>query len=149
MGGNRCTIAARMAGGAIGTIEASRFATGTMDDLKLQIYGENGALRFNLMDPGYLEFFDEKNSGGDYGGSRGWQRIETAGFYPGAMTPPARAPIGWIRAHAENQYQFLKAVHEGRNPSPGIRDGLRTQLVIDAVERSHAEKGAWTAVEQE
>lgn len=142
-------FSARMANGAIGTVEASRFATGTLDDLKIQIHGEKGALRFDLMDPSYLYFFDETADGGDYGGFRGWQRIESVSCYPGAKTPPPRAPIGWIRAHAENQYRFLKAVHRGEEPSPGIIDGLRTQLVIDAVERSDAADGLWTQVELE
>lgn len=139
----------KMENGAVGTVEASRFATGTLDDLRLWIYGEKGALHFNLMDPQYLHFFDESHPGGAYGGSRGWQRIDTVSYYPGASTPPARAPIGWTRSHAENQYQFLKAIQEGREPSPGIVDGLRTQLVIDAVERSAGDAGRWAEVEQE
>lgn len=142
-------IQARMAGGAVGSIEASRFATGTLDDLRIWIYGEKGALKWDLMDPSFLYFFDESNPGGAYGGSRGWQRIESVSFYPDAVTPPARAPIGWVRAHAENQYQFLKAVAEGRDPSPGIEDGLKTQLVIDAAERSAASGAGWVEVEQE
>ena len=32
----------RLAGGALGTLEVSRFATGTLDDLRLQIHGEKG-----------------------------------------------------------------------------------------------------------
>ncbi len=140
---------ARMAGGAVGTVEASRFATGTLDDLRFWIYGEKGALHFNLMDPNYLDWFDEADPNGTYGGERGWQRLQTVQYYPGAVTPPARAPIGWHRAHAENQYRFLKAIADGREPSPGIVDGLRTQLVIDAVERSAASGGGTVPVELE
>lgn len=142
-------IQARMENGAVGSIEASRFATGTLDDLRIQIYGEKGALKFDLMDPSFLYWFDESNPGGDYGGSRGWQRIESVSFYPGAGTPPARAPIGWIRSHAENQFRFLEAIAANRDPSPGILDGLRTQLVIDAVERSDQTGGGWVPVERE
>ena len=101
------------------------------------------------MDPGFLYYFDEAKPSGNFGGERGWQRLETAQYYPGAKAPPARAPIGWIRSHAENQYAFLKAVSENREPSPGITGGLRTQLVIDAVERSAAQSGAWTPVDLE
>lgn len=139
---------ARMADGSVGTVEASRFATGTMDDLRIWIYGEKGALKFDLMDPSFLYFFDDSKPGGDFGGERGWQRFETAQYYPGAKAPPARAPIGWVRSHAENQYAFLKAVAEDRDPSPGIDDGLGTQLVIDAVERSADSDGAWTKVKR-
>ena len=138
----------RMANGAVGSIEASRFATGTLDDLRIWIYCERGALKFDLMDPSFLYFFDETKKGGAYGGERGWQRMETVSYYPGAKTPPSRAPIGWIRSHAENQYQFLKAVVEGRDPAPSVYDGLKTQLIIDAAERSSDENGSWTTVSQ-
>lgn len=140
---------ARMADGAVGTVEASRFATGTLDDLRLWIYAEKGALHFDLMDPNYLDWFDEANPGGSYGGARGWQRLQTVQYYPGAQTPPSRSPVGWNRAHTENQYQFLRAITAGRDPSPGIVDGLRAQLVIDAVERSAADEGRTVAVELE
>ena len=100
------------------------------------------------MDPSFLYYFDDGKPGGDFGGERGWQRLETAQYYPGAKAPPARAPIGWVRSHAENQYAFLKAVAEERDPVPGIDDGLRTQMVIDAVERSAAGKGIWPDVDR-
>lgn len=139
---------ARMTCGAIGTVEASRFATGTLDDLRLWIYGEKGALHFNLMDAGFLDWFREDDPGGTYGGSRGWQRLQTVQHYPDARTPPGRAPIGWSRSHTENQYQFLQAVINNRDPEPGIIDGLRVQLVIDAVERSAAAGGSTVTVEE-
>ncbi len=142
-------IQARMANGAVGSIEASRFATGTLDDLRLWVYGEKGAFKFDLMDPSFLRWYDEGTAQGTYGGDRGWQRLDTVSFYPDAKTPPARAPIGWIRAHAENQYRFLKALAGGSEPAPGIEDGLKTQLVIDAAERSSAAGGQWTTVETE
>ena len=140
---------ARMKNGAIGTVEASRFATGTLDELRIRIYGERGALRFDLMDPNFLYWFDESQAGGEFGGSRGWQRLDTVANYPGAKTPSARAPLGWARAHAENQYRFLAAVTGGQEPSPNIIDGLRVQLVMDAVERSAADDGTWGTGEQE
>ena len=142
-------LRARMDGGAVGTIEASRFATGTLDDLRIWIYGEKGALKFDLMEPSFLHFFDETRQGGDFGGDRGWQRFDTVANYPGAKAPPARAPLGWARAHAESQYRFLQALSRGEEPSPGIRDGLRTQLVMDAAERSAAASGVWMDVESD
>ena len=136
----------RMASGAVGSIECSRFATGTLDDLKIVIHGEYGALKFDLMEPGYLYFYDDTKSAKSYGGDRGWQRLECMQNYPGAKTPPPRAPIGWERSHAESQYQFLRAVSEGRQPSPGIEDGLKVQYILDAIERSADTDGKWTEV---
>lgn len=140
-------LRAKMANGAVGTIEASRFATGTLDDLRIWIYGERGSIHFNLMDPNYLYWFNEDQPTGSYGGSRGWQQIQTVQYYPGAMTPPARAPMGWNRSHIENQFQFLRAIHQDQQPVPGILDGLRTQLVIDATERSSQDGGRIVPVE--
>ncbi|WP_018527080.1 Gfo/Idh/MocA family protein [Alkalispirochaeta alkalica] len=131
----------RLASGALGTIEASRFATGTLDDLRFWIYGEGGALHFDLMNPNYLAWFDENNPGGDHGGHRGWQMLQTVQHYPGALTPPARSPLGWDRAHTENQVAFLAAVTSGREPSPGIADGLAVQAILDGAERSAAAGG--------
>ena len=48
-------IIAQMKCGAIGTIEASKVATGTNDELRFEIHGDRGAIRFNLMDPSWLD----------------------------------------------------------------------------------------------
>ncbi len=138
----------KMASGALGTVEVSRFATGTLDDLNLRIEGSRGALKFSLMDANWLYYFDATRKGGAYGGDAGWQRLETVQHYPDAVIPPARSIVGWPRAHAENQYQFLQAVTNGTKPSPGLIDGVRAQLVMDAVYES-ARAGRWESVAQE
>jgi predicted dehydrogenase len=135
----------RLKDGSLGSIEVSRFATGALDDLALGVYGEKGALRFRLMDANYLYWFDAARSGGDYGGERGWQRLETVQHYPGAQLPPPRSILGWTRTHAENQYGFLRALTEGREPSPNALDGLRVQQALEACYRS-AESGNWEKV---
>ena len=134
--------------GAIGTIEASRFSTGVLDELRFEICGEKGALRFNLMDANYLYYFDATRKGGLYGGEQGWTRLDTIQHYPGASIPSARTIVGWQRTHAENQYQFLKGIVEGTHTQPAILDGLRTQFILDAAYAS-AEQGGWVDVEQE
>ncbi len=134
--------------GAMGTLETSRFATGALDDLRIEICGEKGALRFDLMDANWLYWFDASQKGGPPGRDGGWVRLETVQHYPGASIPSPRAILGWTRLHAENQYTFLKAVTEGKTPQPNIIDGLRTQLVLDAAYAS-AESGNWVKVEQE
>jgi len=140
-------VQARMAEGALGTIEVSRFATGTLDDLHIEIYGERGALRFDLMEPNWLYWYDATRPGGPLGGDRGWVRLETVQNYPGAAAPPGRSTLSWARTHAENQYAFLRALVEGKPPQPDIVDGLRTQLVLDAAYTS-AEAGNWVPVQQ-
>ena len=141
-------VQARLENGAIGTIEASRFSTGVLDELRFEICGEKGSLRFNLMDANYLYWFDASRKGGAFGGEQGWIRLDTVQQYPGASIPSPRSVLGWTRTHAENQYQFLKAIVEGSTPQPNIIDGLRTQFVLDAAYAS-AEQGGWVNVEQE
>lgn len=159
-----CWITGRLKSGAVGTIEASRFATGTLDDMRIWIYGEGGALHFSLMELNFLWYFDASRAGGAYGGSQGWKRVDTVGHYPGAAVPPGRAPMGWLRLHAENQHRFLQAVagaeaaasgsgNAGARPRltaddalPGIDDGLAVQSVLVATERSHAAAGTWVTV---
>lgn len=138
-------LQARLVSGAVGTIEASRFATGMVDDLRFEIHGERGALRFGLMDPNWLYWYDATRPGGAFGGERGWTRLETVQHYPGAAVPPARAPVGWARTLAENQAAFLRAVARGERPQPDVTDGLRVQLVLDAAYES-ARTGEWVPV---
>jgi predicted dehydrogenase len=135
----------RMRDGGIGTIEVSRFATGALDDLNLEIYGEKAAVAFRLMDANWLYWYDAARPGGSMGGERGWSRLETVQHYPGAALPPPRSIVGWTRTHAENQVAFLEAVSGGEQTYPGVLDGLRCQLIMDAVYRS-AETGTWVDV---
>ncbi|MGB9682221.1 MAG: Gfo/Idh/MocA family protein [bacterium] len=48
----------RMTNGALGTLEASRVATGTNDDLSFDIYGDKGSMKFHLMEPNWLYIYD-------------------------------------------------------------------------------------------
>ncbi len=61
----------RLKNGGIGTLESSRFATGVQDEVRFEAHGSKGAIRFNLMQPNYLEFYDATAPGGAYGG-RAW-----------------------------------------------------------------------------
>ena len=131
----------RMASGALGSLIVSRFATGSADDLRIRIEGSRGALRFDLMDANWLYFYDATRPAA----GAGWTRLETISGFPGAVVPPARAILGWERLHAENQYRFLTAIAEERDPSPGLADGVANHLVIDAL-YSSARSGRWEKV---
>jgi predicted dehydrogenase len=134
----------RMAGGAVGSIEVSRFATGTLDDLNITIYGERGSLRFSLMDANFLYWFDAGVRAPDPG-LLGWQRLETGQKYPGAKLPNPRSILGWTRFHTENLHRFIRSVREGSHFTPDELDGYEAQAVLEAVYRS-AESGSWAKV---
>jgi predicted dehydrogenase len=138
-------VQAHLHSGAEGSLHVSRFATGAQDDLSVEIYGRLGGLRFNLMDPNWLYWYDARRPEGPTGGERGWTRVETVQRYPGASGLPPRAPVGWGRTHAENQYAFLRALHLGQPCSPNIMDGYINHLVIEAAYTSVI-TGNWVKV---
>ncbi len=124
---------ARLENGAMGTVEVSKIAAGSNDDLKIEVRGEKGALRFSLMDPNFLYFYDATRKDGVLGGERGYQAIECVGRYPapGGTFPGMRAPIGWLRGHIGSMYSFLSAVAEGREGCPSFDDGAHVQWVME------------------
>jgi predicted dehydrogenase len=130
--------------GALGTVEASKVATGSNDELTVEVHGDRGAIRFNLMDPNFLEVYDMNDPSGDMGGMRGYKRIETVGRYPkpgGAFPAPALA-VGWIRAHVASVHHFLQAVAGQARPYPGLEEAAELQRLMDAAYES-AEKKSW------
>jgi predicted dehydrogenase len=123
----------------VGTIEASRFATGTNDDLGFEIYGERGALRFSLMDPNFLYAFDARDPDGEVGGMQGFRAIACVQRYPKpSALPSPKLPIGWIRLHIACLHNLLSAIAEDRQPTPSLLDGAATQSVMEAVLESSA-----------
>lgn len=137
----------RMPNGALGTVEASKIATGTNDEMGFEIYGKKGALKFDLMEPGWLWYFDNTVPEAPLGGRRGFTRIECIARYPapaGTFLPPKNA-IGWDRGHIHCYYSFLDCVAHGKAPRPSIEDGLKLQAVLAAAADS-ARTGDWTDV---
>jgi predicted dehydrogenase len=125
-------LTVRTQNGAIGHIEASKIATGAVDELRLEIHGSRGALRFNLMEPGFLWVYDMSLSASD----RGWRVVETMQNYGlPAVFPPPKVGIGWLRAHLACLHNFLSAVAQGRPAEPGLQVGVQLQhLMADAYE---------------
>jgi len=137
----------RLKRGGVGTVETSRVATGTNDELRFEIHGTQGALRFNLMEPNWLEVYDQRAPEEPLGGRRGFTRIETVQRYP----PPAAFPgpkfsPGWLRAHVACLHHFLSCIAEGKDARPSLRDGAYVQRVMDRAYESAAAQGRWMAV---
>ena len=134
----------RTACGALGSVEATKIATGTNDELRVEIHGEKGAIRFNLMDPNWLEVFDARDKGGDFGGERGFKKIETVSRYaaPGGLFPAPACNIGWLRSHVACLYNFLAAVGGKEEAHLTIQGAAELQRQLDAAYTS-AETGEW------
>jgi predicted dehydrogenase len=141
------TLLARMQSGALGTIEATKLATGMEDELRLEIHGSRGAVRLNGMQPHQLELHDATAAEQPLGGLRGWNRIDAGQRYPPPATafPNPKAAIGWVRSHVACLENFLEAVAKGEPAEPGLRQGIRVQHLMECVRRS-ATEGQWIEV---
>jgi predicted dehydrogenase len=135
---------ARLDGGALATYEASRFATGRKNGLRLELNGSLGSVAFDLERLNELEFYD----GTGPTTTQGFSRVlvtEPDHPYLSAWWPPGHL-LGYEHSFTHQLRDFLAAVAAGADPTPSFEEALGVQLVLDAVLRS-AEGGAvWTPV---
>ena len=140
-------LQARLPDGALGTVEISRMGTGATNDLSWEIFGEAGALRFDLAQPAWLHVYDAREAETPLGGQRGFRKIEAASRYAGQRAPDWTMSPDFMRAHAECQYQFIKSIWEDRAPSPSFADGLQVQKIMEAAELS-SRSGNWVKLSE-
>lgn len=127
----------KMKNGALGTMEASRIATGTNDDLRIEIHGREGALRFNLMEPNWLYVYDNRAKADPLGGIKGYTLVETVQRYPEpAVFPGPKFTIGWTRFHIACLYNFLSNVEKEQPSTPTLFDGYKIQEIMEAALKS-------------
>ena len=142
-------ITAELKNGAVGTIEANKLATGTNSDLSFEIYGELGAVKFSMMQPNYLEFYDNTKPDGDYGGEKGFTKIECVQRYqkPGHVFPGPKAPVGWVRFHMHSMYVYLNSVYNNSlsEISPSFYDGFAVQKIMEKAYLSD-KTGKWEII---
>ncbi|WP_141014482.1 Gfo/Idh/MocA family protein [Nocardioides sambongensis] len=131
------------AGGVTAGVEVSRVATGRKNGLTLELYGDRGALRFDLERLNELGFTD-----GLAGRDNGERRIlvtEPDHPGPGAWWPPGHV-LGWEHTFTLQAAGLLTALEAGTDPSPGFADGLAVQRVLAAIEESAERDGAKVGV---
>jgi predicted dehydrogenase len=123
----------RMKQGGVGTIEASKVATGANDELRFEIHGDKGSVRFNLMDPNWIEYYDNTLPDVPLGGEKGYTKIECVQRFnkPGDSFPGPKFSIGWIRSHVHSLYSFLNCVYEKKPARPSFMDGAYIQYVME------------------
>ena len=141
-------LTARLRSGAVGTVTVSKLINGANDDLSLSIYGEKGSLKFSLMQPNFLYFYDATQKPTELGGSTGYTAIECVGRYPspGGTFPAPKAPSSWIRGHVESMYAFLCSANSGISHAPSFDDAAHIQAVMEAAYTSAASNGAFVEV---
>jgi predicted dehydrogenase len=140
---------ARLESGALATFEATRFASGRKNALRIEVYGERGSLAFDLERLNELEFCDNTGSAGRVGrATAGFRRIlvtEPGHPYLSAWWPPGHV-LGWEHTFTHQVRDLVVAIGEGADPEPSFADGLQVQHVLQAVSASAAQDSRWTPV---
>lgn len=133
----------RFASGASGSIETSWIATGRTMQHDFEVYGRKGALVFSQERLNELLFYDASEPPG----RRGFRRIEAGPEHPpyGRFCQAPGHQLGFNDLKAIEVARFLDAI-AGRAPEAfGFRDGLRVQVLSEALVES-AREGAWLTV---
>lgn len=131
--------------GALATFEATRFATGRKNALRLEINGSLGSLTFDFESLNELVFYDHGLSAEE----AGFRRIlvtEPGHPYAGSWWPAGHG-LGYDHVFVHEVTAFARAIASGADPEPSFEDGLYVQRVLDAVERSAAGTAGWTPVD--
>ena len=142
-----CT--ARLESGALATFEATRFACGRKNALRIEVYGARGSLAFDLERLNELEFCDNTDSASSTGhATAGFRRIlvtEPGHPYLSAWWPPGHV-LGWEHTFTHQVRDLVIAISKGTDPEPSFADGLQVQHVLQAVSASAAQDSRWTPV---
>jgi predicted dehydrogenase len=136
----------RTDGGALAVIEATRFATGRKNAMRLEVNGSRGSIAFDFESMNELHIYDATVPAAE----AGFRRVlvtEAEHPYVEAWWPPGHG-LGYEHTFVHEVADFVRDVAEGRDPSPSFADGLEVQRVLDAVERSAAAESRWTAVDR-
>lgn len=132
-----------------GLIEATKLATGREDELELEISGQKGALRFSLLDPHYVDFYDANAGDRPLGGQAGWLRIASGARVepPRLSFPSPKSSVGWLRGHIDALSNFLLAFSRHESAQPDLRQGIKIQRLLDAAAES-ANRREWIDVRE-
>jgi predicted dehydrogenase len=134
----------RTENGALATFEATRFATGRKNAMRIELNGSEGSLAFDFERLNELQVYDGTVPAAD----AGFRRIlatEPDHPYAGAWWPPGHG-LGYEHTFVHEVADFVRDVSAGTPPAPSFADGLYVQRVLDAVERSSAASSIWTGL---
>jgi predicted dehydrogenase len=130
--------------GVLGVFEATRFATGRKNALRVEVSGSKGAIAFDLEDLNTLQVYDATAETGTQGFTR---VLVTEPQHPYvANWWPTGHMLGYEHGFVHQAKDFVEAIAAGRTPSPSFADGVQVQRVLAAVEASAGAGSAWTEV---
>ena len=129
--------------GALGSFMTTRFAGGRKNYLRIELFGSEGSLAFNLERLNELEFYSRTEPGSEQG-FRTILVTEADHPYLGAWWPPGHI-IGWEHTFVHEVRDLLVAIANGDSVQPDFYEGLRCQQVLDAIQQSACD-GCWVTV---
>ncbi|PYF99421.1 Predicted dehydrogenase [Georgenia satyanarayanai] len=134
----------RLSSGAPAVFEATRFAWGRKNAIRIEVNGSTGSLAFDFEDMNVLHYYDATES------------TETAGFRRILVTEPdhpyieawwpAGHGLGYEHGFVHQAVDLVRALGAGEDPTPSFEDGLHVQRVLDAIERSSAQHSTYTEI---
>jgi predicted dehydrogenase len=134
---------ANSAGGyaPLGTFEATRFATGRKNALRIEVSGSLGAIAFDLERMNELEFYDATLPATE----QGFRTIYVTEHDHPYLAPwwPTGHMLGYEHGFSHQVVDLVNAIVAGEQPRPSFADGLHVQRVLDAVERSSDAGSTW------
>ncbi|WP_100404907.1 Gfo/Idh/MocA family protein [Bacillus solitudinis] len=135
----------RFANGALGSFEASRFATGHRSTNSFEINGSKGSVIFDFerMNELQVYFTDDKE---DVQGFRRVLATDPAHAYSDAWWPAGHT-IGYEHTFIHSIVELMEAFRENRQPVPNFVDGVKCQQVLEAVDLS-IEKRQWVNISE-
>jgi predicted dehydrogenase len=134
----------RFPSGAVASFEATRFAAGRKNAMRIELNGSAGSLAFDFESMNELSFYDNTEDPE----TAGFRRIlvtEPGHPYVAAWWPPGHL-LGYEHTFTHEVVDLVNDIAAGTDPTPSFADGLQVQRVLAAVERSAAEDGRWVTV---
>ncbi|WP_020124591.1 Gfo/Idh/MocA family protein [Streptomyces canus] len=134
----------RFTSGALASFEATRYATGRKNALRIELNGEQGSLAFDLERLNELSYHDATEPA-THAGFRRILVTEPDHPYLDAWWPPGHG-LGYEHTFVHQARDLVHAIAEGRRPDPSFADGLQVQRVLAAVEESAEKNSVYTPI---
>lgn len=129
--------------GAVGVFEATRYALGRKNAMRLELNGTKASLAFDFEDMNVLSFYDAADSP-----DAGFRRIlvtEPEHPYVGKWWPTGHG-LGYEHGFTHQVVDLVNALAQQRQPEPSFADAVQVQRVLAAVESSAANSSQWRQV---
>jgi len=119
-----------------GVIEVSRVSTGSIDELRLEIHGSKGSIKWSLEDLNFLHFYSVNSD------NSGYKRIPCFTNYDdNSDFPPPKVTSGWLMSHYKCLYYFVKEISDKKftkNYIAKFEDAHNVQLILNELEENES-----------